>query len=320
MKEISNRKHKEKNDVKKVTKNMFFFFFFISLIFSNTNTNETENIQEESLNSNFTSDSNELTELLNKHNIKRNKFREIHRKHTNRDIDDQDDENVNNIPKQNLRKRNYLPKFYPNAIDENGTITCKAGYIGDDPIQNRGCWKCSSKCHPLASCQYPGFCNCPPGYEGNGISTCNVPTPYPYEYSTIDGKEDGKTYVNVTFTGVNEVYNATEMFCKINDDIIKSSSFTHDYVLCEYNKRLSSGTKISLSFNNNDWGEPLVISSSLQTYIFYGFALIAGAIIGISAFVMLLTTKPGPTARREEMKPLKTDMNRDDFEDEDGNV
>ena len=296
------------------------FFFLLSFLLANPKEIE-ENIIENTRNWKNTTKHKQFKEIIGKDFFKNNrlKAKSGHNPNELNGKEGAEEESHKVQDKQNtiLKDKNYFPKYYPNAIDRNGTIFCKEGFIGDNPIQSRGCWKCVSKCHPLASCQYPGFCNCPPGYEGNGISSCIIPTPYPFEYGKIEDKGHGKVFINISFTGVSEVFNATEIFCKFNDDIVRSNNFTHEYAIFEYNKRITSGTIISLSYNNKDWGETLVVSSSIQTYIFYGFALIAGIIIGISAFIMLLTTKPGPTAKREEMKPLKNDINREgDFDEE----
>lgn len=172
--------------------------------------------------------------------------------------------------------------------------------------------KCD-KCHDLAHCIWPGICQCPPGYEGNGIQACKIPTPYSFQYKLGRFAENSTVYMNVSYTGVSSKFNITQVFCKIGNMSLPAINFGHQYAICNttYSKH---GLEISLSFDNIHFGEGIVIGNSFLSGWFSFIGIGLGIIIGIAALILLFTTKSGPLAKKDEVIPLTRDINRsDDF-------
>ncbi|EAX88070.1 hypothetical protein TVAG_143820 [Trichomonas vaginalis G3] len=174
--------------------------------------------------------------------------------------------------------------------------------------------KCG-KCHSLAKCVWPGICQCPPGYEGDGTNACNIPTPYSFSYMIGQFPENSTEFINVSYTGVSSRFNITKVYCKIGTQISPAISYGHLYALCNttYSKK---GLEISLSFDGVNFGEGVIIgnSSFYSWYVYVGIG--AGIILGIYAIFLLFSSKPGPLAKKDEVIPLTKDVNRaDDFDE-----
>lgn len=169
-------------------------------------------------------------------------------------------------------------------------------------------FSCKDKCHELATCSWPGFCHCPPGYEGDGVNMCRVPQPYSYKVELIK-LENNKQIVNVTYTGVSISFKVEKVYCKIGDTITKAISYTYQHVVCDATNA-KTGDEVSLAFEENNFGDPAVIglSSDIGPFAFFGICL--GVTIGISAFALLFKTKPGIIGKKEEIVPLCSDNNR----------
>jgi len=139
-------------------------------------------------------------------------------------------------------------------INNRGRIICQTGYIGDDPVANRGCWKCKSECHVNALCDYPGKCVCKPGYTGDGITSCKSPVPFIISYHATSFPFAKDDILSIRFGGVNKKYPITRTFCKIGPVILEAESFANRTIRCKIPLPISA-RNISISLDGLEWSE-----------------------------------------------------------------
>lgn len=159
----------------------------------------------------------------------------------------------NNIEINNDNQNISLECSGPNTFRINDECYCMRGFIGDEPLSPRGCWRCE-KCHREAKCAYPGKCICSNGMVGNG-KLCEPPIP------TINSFSVQGDFVNIN-------YQCTIMFepylsyCKFgSSDIINGLSFTNRSISCLIPSNIHGNNIIlSLSFDRKNWSNQLEIS------------------------------------------------------------
>jgi hypothetical protein len=76
---------------------------------------------------------------------------------------------------------------------------CRDGYPYGDPDSAEGCFRCQSQCHSSATCQHPGKCVCDEGYDGDGVSACELVVPEILSIAPAKGPMTGGTFVFVQY-------------------------------------------------------------------------------------------------------------------------
>lgn len=141
----------------------------------------------------------------------------------------------------------------PNTVkDRFGQCVCQRGSIGDDPIQLRGCWNCSSECHYDAVCMYPGVCQCPNGLVGDGVSSCAIPVPHIRDVVIESAKEATEA---VVWFSIPTDYNPEEVFCRFGNYIVVGTLLDSTHMKCSIVKSLFGKVRLSISFDSLSWSD-----------------------------------------------------------------
>ena len=201
-------------------------------------------------------------------------------------------------------ENNVLNENYTNTQNINGKIECIEGFIGDNPIQIKGCWKCSNVCHLNASCDYPGICNCLNGLIGDGITKCSLPVPVILDYF-IEYKE--LSTINLLFGGIPYNYIIKDAYCLINKEKIQAFNIINKTILCNLPKNIDDKSFISISFDGLEWSDPVELEISKSSFLFDLFSIIGiliGISFGIGSFILLWKIKGFLSISKEENEPL----------------
>ena len=224
--------------------------------------------------------------------------------------------------RQNDKKSQPLlnRRFNPNTQDENPQlppnteldgmrrVTCISGFVGNNPIDAYGCWKCQDECHPFADCVYPGRCACTKGYSGDGVTACNAPTPY---VLTANKQKSG---VDVKFVGIEKDFRFHNAYCKYNNQVLPAISVnaSSPSILCPFPPADNSIDSLSISLDKNSWSAPSPIRSGflsleerdIKNLFFYGGLILL--ILVCAKFITMLIGcgKKSAKDRIDDMLPL----------------
>lgn len=136
------------------------------------------------------------------------------------------------------------------VLDANGNCVCAKGFVGDWPIQKRGCWKCKTKCHRYAECMFTRGCQCNNGLVGDGVTECAIPAPKIVSFTPSGGYSD----TNFIFDFIIETsYKPFSAFCNasgllVSGELISKSSSIN----CTFPENIDL-TKLSISFDRIHW-------------------------------------------------------------------
>jgi len=139
-----------------------------------------------------------------------------------------------------------------NTLVSDGKCVCKHGYVTDDSFTEHGCWICPNKCHSLAKCQYPGYCECSSGYFGDAHHSCLSPLPNDIAISSCNPLPDGGYRVNISYTKNGE-FKVSKAYCMIGSSIYPSIEFDDSIVTCMIPMSIYGNVSISISFDMLNW-------------------------------------------------------------------
>lgn len=122
-------------------------------------------------------------------------------------------------------------KAKPNTVSRSrNDCVCKPGYIGDNPITERGCWRCGDEnitkqrngrqCYHQAKCIYPGRCICEGGLMGDGITKCESPLP-----DIINVKPLYNPLINLDETNDKPITEGVKVFYRATYDFVPYMSY-----------------------------------------------------------------------------------------------
>ena len=141
---------------------------------------------------------------------------------------------------------------YPNTeITADGMCVCLPGYVSDPVNQSLGCWKCEDKCHSLATCTYPGVCQCKPGLNGTGL-TCFSPVPLQFSQKLLTIRPDGGYELDIEHT-CPEFYSVPVVYLQVGSQIFKSSSFTNEKAHFKIPQTISGFKNVTISYDKINW-------------------------------------------------------------------
>lgn len=144
--------------------------------------------------------------------------------------------------------------------NEKGYVVCDLGYYGDEPVTWRGCWKCSKSCLINAHCDYPGYCKCNEGFQGDGISQCAHPIPTIIGVYTNSSKYFRKgDKLAFRYMGLIDQYQPTHGFCKIGNVIIAANKCSNGKVECTIPVDLINDYSAYMSFDAISWSQPVIV-------------------------------------------------------------
>lgn len=145
---------------------------------------------------------------------------------------------------------------YPNTQPGyRGQCHCKANYVGDNPLTERGCWKCDPQCHPNAACEYPGRCLCKYGLVGDGTSKCDPPIPSLTSADPLPG---------TVIASYNAPFDFWPFlaFCQFNGNIrVTAALYPNRSIECLVPQNVSGLSSLRISFSGADWSDSLQISA-----------------------------------------------------------
>lgn len=145
---------------------------------------------------------------------------------------------------------------WPNTqVGHRNSCVCLSGYFGDDPLTERGCWKCSPECNKQAKCIYPGRCICQNGLVGNGISNCDPPVPKIVSLENPKPDTGGLHSVLVYYSCPFD-FSPYYAFCRFNNVRVSALIHNNQSLECIIPDGILEGN-VSISFDGNNFTEPL---------------------------------------------------------------
>lgn len=149
------------------------------------------------------------------------------------------------------KKKKEVICNYPNTRPGYGdNCVCNDSYVGDNPIQPRGCWICNDTCHSQAVCSYPGVCECSNGLVGDGVKSCKQPKP-----NIVSAKSYSSENLSYP-TVVVEIENFTNFmpffgYCKISNEIILARVIDSTHLECLVTD--PNAKSVSVSLDRVNW-------------------------------------------------------------------
>ena len=139
---------------------------------------------------------------------------------------------------------------YPNTISgHGGRCVCDSGFVGDNPVSERGCWKCDPSCHSQAECAYPGRCICLYGLIGDGITQCDAPPPSILRLEPVPGAV--LVFYNAPFD-----FWPYLAFCQFSgSDTVTALLHMNRTLTCAVPPGASSPANVTISFDGVQWSD-----------------------------------------------------------------
>jgi hypothetical protein len=168
---------------------------------------------------------------------------------------------------------------------------CADSHPYGDPMSERGCWNCSSKCHSEASCVWPGRCECNRRFQGDGVTKCDSIPPVVVDINPDHGDGAVITLVNVSFLYPLEeseviVQNA---FCRFGQIPVKAKVLSKSSLQCGAPRRAPQAVDFAISFDGSVWSsEPVSFLYRARldlADILPGLFLAAGVVAGLAVGV-----------------------------------
>lgn len=122
----------------------------------------------------------------------------------------------------------------PNTVlSFTGKCVCIDGFPYGDPTSKEGCYKCDRKCHPLATCNFPGSCTCPQLYLGDGITSCQRNIPKIKSIYPLSGPSTGGTVVTINYEySLSDDEVVDKAFCQFGSLIVNAENVTNSTITC----------------------------------------------------------------------------------------
>lgn len=169
--------------------------------------------------------------------------------------EDEFDPHFHDHPGDHRRRRYKKPNCtYPNTKPGYGReCICNDSYIGDNPVQPRGCWKCENKCHSSASCIYPGNCSCNGGLLGDGVNECKERQVKPLGIRVT--KSTNLSYPQAIIE-IEEIPNYVpyKVYCNFSGTIVAARIGSKEIKCYIPNGQVNS---VSISVDKGNWSETL---------------------------------------------------------------
>ena len=146
----------------------------------------------------------------------------------------------------------------PNTIPKRGKCVCSPSFFGDDPVTERGCWKCAPECHKYAKCFFPGKCICSHSLLGDGVTECSPPIPQLSSFTIIKNTyfQTLRIYANY----VPLIFHPLFAFCKFGTNLSHGLVYHNSSVSCLIPNEVSSPISFSISFDAIHFSIPKEIS------------------------------------------------------------
>ena len=211
-------------------------------------------------------------------------------------------------------------RFNPNAPDQSSQlppnteldgmrrVTCMPGYVGNNPVDKYGCWKCTDECHPLADCVYPGRCACSKFYSGDGVIRCVAPIPYIISANKV------KSGVDVKYVGIDKDFKLHNIFCRYDQEILPAVSInsSSSSVICPSPPADKPINALSISLDKFSWSDSTNIKSGFvflegfdfNNVLFYGGLIILIIVCGKVITLLIGCGKKSAKDRIDDMLPL----------------
>ena len=225
----------------------------------NDNENNKENIKEMD-NGKSNDESNEEEEDIAKANEEEDEnVQETDTKENDIDLDLYEIYDEFGIDGRHYTKKRLKPVCkYPNTIPGyGGKCICNHSYIGDDPIQERGCWKCNDTCHSQSKCVYPGVCVCDHGLVGDGIASCVQPDPNVISCKSSNIGIHSYPEVECTFEAIPN-FIPYYGFCKFGAIVVQAKITSNTSMSCMIPNEVSLNSKtqtVRISFEGKTYSK-----------------------------------------------------------------
>ena len=215
---------------------------FVNNIDKQITLNKNEDEKAQNQNSKI-SNSNSIS---NKTQIKlENGLKEAKEENSNQDIDgDNENPNWKNDCGQNTIKT------------KEGKCICKEGFNYGNPNSSIGCYKCPSNCHKNAKCVPPGQCSCSEGMIGDGINSCEIPTPEILQIKPPYINSKGNQELIISYQLKTNYYQPNG-FCRFDSVIIPGNITKNSELICLTPEIQEKSVKIAISFDGKNWSENL---------------------------------------------------------------
>ena len=132
-----------------------------------------------------------------------------------------------------------------------GKCVCLPGYVSDPKDITLGCWKCDDKCHRLATCVYPGICECKSGLNGTGLN-CYLPVPLQFSRQSLTPLEKGGYNITVEHTAP-ENYIVPMVYFQAGSHIYKAYIFSNDKASFYVPASITGFHNVSISYDKVNW-------------------------------------------------------------------
>ena len=136
-----------------------------------------------------------------------------------------------------------------------GMCVCLPGYVSDPNNISLGCWKCNEKCHRLATCVYPGKCECNNGLNGTGL-ICSTPIPIHFQRVSLKALEEGGFYLEIRHEGPEE-YTVPIVYIQIGSVIVKAKTFTDKIAEFDIPDSISGFQNVTISYDRLNWANEI---------------------------------------------------------------
>ena len=229
-------------------------------------------------------------------------------------FDDYRDGKRKRRPPPNCTAPNTRPSYDRKCI-------CNETYFGDDPVGERGCWKCTPKCHSQAKCAYPGRCVCEFGLVGDGISECEPRLP---TLLRIESISSGLTpdYIAAYYSDPFE-FIPFSAFCKFNEIIVNAAINSNQSIKCLI-PLITENVQVSISFNGINWTDSKMLDhipkkfspksrsvmykinpkKSEISFTFQYIVMVCAAILSLVPFIIPKIGDTHKKKNRDQLQPL----------------
>ena len=153
----------------------------------------------------------------------------------------------------------------PNTVPtRDGKCACKYGYIGKEETMNTtGCWKCEPACHGIADCIGNNTCKCKSPFIGDGLTSCEPPTPTLIGITPNKDKNPLEPVIFSVEINTNG-FEPHQAFCRFNDILSAALLASASEIRCITPKEASGTVQLSVSFNGKNF------SNSLEYNVIHG--------------------------------------------------
>lgn len=187
----------------------------------------------------------------------------------------------------------------PHASLQDTTCLCDEGYPYGNPNSKKGCYNCTEECSKWGFCEYPGFCRCIDGDNGNGTYCWNNKP----EIKSFTKMDETTMRVGIVFKSDSLI---TGGFCKYGTTVVSALIADTEKFICPIPFPLTERIRVQVSMDGETWSvdnavydpEKETIDNSEDDHVVW-------AVVFVAAMLLLTLYILGvPIKENEEAQPF----------------